>query len=287
MIENKNYWEEVIQSLKNQDDYKDLIKSCYYDDPIEEALNRFENSKEWIELKNVHAKYGVKLGKVLDFGAGRGIASLALAKMGYEVYAFDGNSGNNAGLNSIKQLIKKLNLKINLCKGNFDRLPFDDNFFDLVYSRQSLHHAPNITISCLEICRVLKKKSFFITVKDHVIDRIEDKKIFLKNHPLHKYTRDENAHLLSDYLNAFENSGFKILKTFKTYSSPLNYCPNNIESILLHYTKSKFLIRKDWFKIIIKKNNIISKFIKLILIFLINARNRTPGRPYSIILKKK
>ena len=114
MIENKNYWEEVIQSLKNQDDYKDLIKSCYYDDPIEEALNRFENSKEWIELKNVHAKYGVKLGKVLDFGAGRGIASLALAKMGYEVYAFDGNSGNNAGLNSIKQLIKKLNLKINL-----------------------------------------------------------------------------------------------------------------------------------------------------------------------------
>ena len=30
MIENKNYWEEVIQSLKNQDDYKDLIKSCYF-----------------------------------------------------------------------------------------------------------------------------------------------------------------------------------------------------------------------------------------------------------------
>ena len=35
----------------------------------------------------------------------------------------------------------------------------------------------------------------FFALKDHVIDNLEDKNIFLKNHPLHEFTGDENAFL--------------------------------------------------------------------------------------------
>ena len=46
----ENYWEKTINSLKRDKNYKDIIKSCYYDDPIEGAIKRFEDSKEWESL---------------------------------------------------------------------------------------------------------------------------------------------------------------------------------------------------------------------------------------------
>ena len=69
----------------------------------------------------------------------------------------------------------------------------------MVYARQSLHHSGDLTIACSEIRRVLKKGGMFFALKDHVIDNLEDKNIFLKNHPLHEFTGDENAFLLDDY----------------------------------------------------------------------------------------
>ena len=282
----ENYWEKTINSLKRDKNYKDIIKSCYYDDPIEGAIKRFEDSKEWESLTKELENKQITKGKVLDFGSGRGISSIALAKIKWEVYAVDENDGDNAGLNSLVKIKNDLNLRIILNKANFEKLPYQDNFFDLVYARQSLHHSKDLKASCVEIHRVLKKGGIFISLRDHVIDKNLDKEVFLKNHPLHKYTQDENAFLLSEYLDSFKYSGFKILKILKTYSSALNYDPNKIEDILSHYTKNKFLIGSKRFQVLINNKNYISKFIKSILIYFINLRDKTPGRPYSFILKK-
>ena len=72
----------------------------------------------------------------------------------------------------------------------------------------------------------------FFALKDHVIDNLEDKNIFLKNHPLHEFTGDENAFLLDDYKNAFKNNNFKVVKILKTYSSAINYDPNTLEKYI-------------------------------------------------------
>ena len=47
-----NNWEKTIQRLKLDKKYDDLLKSCYYDDPIDDAILRYEKVKSGLKLKN-------------------------------------------------------------------------------------------------------------------------------------------------------------------------------------------------------------------------------------------
>jgi len=282
-----NNWEKTISHLKKNKDYRELIESCYYDDPISKAVNRYQTSQEWLEIKRLLKKYKITSGsKILDYGAGRGVCSITFAAYNFDTYAIDSNDGIEAGLNSTKDFLKKKNLQISAIKSDFKKIPFEDNFFDLVFARQSLHHSENLSESCSEIYRVMKKGGKFFALKDHIIDKIEDKKIFLKNHPLHKFTKDENAYLLKEYIKAFKINNLKIIKIFKTYASPINYDPNTEEKILQHYTKDKIILKNNFFQNFLKKNDFINKILKKILISLIDLKNKTPGRIYSFILEK-
>ena len=82
-------WEEAVQWLRDQPEKSELVKFCYYDDPLETAAERFLQSEEWVELVNLLKSK--KSGQVLDIGAGRGISSYAFAKSGYEVTALEPN----------------------------------------------------------------------------------------------------------------------------------------------------------------------------------------------------
>ena len=172
-----NNWEKTIQRLKLDKKYDDLLKSCYYDDPIDDAILRYEKSQEWTEIKKLLNRYNIKSGKVLDYGAGRGICSVTFAENNYDVYSLDSNDGSEAGLNSLKG-VKEKGLKIEIINSDFQK--FHSMIIILIwfYARQSLLHSGDLTIACSEIRRVLKKGGMFFALKDHVIDNLEDKNIF-------------------------------------------------------------------------------------------------------------
>ena len=60
-----------------------------------------------------------------------------------------------------------------------------------------------------------------------------------------------------------------------------------IENILEHYTKNKFFLGTKVFQNILLNDGLVSNLLKSLIIFLINLRDKTPGRPYSFILEKK
>jgi len=78
-------WEEAVQWLRDQPEQSELVKHCYYDDPLETAAERFFQSEEWTEV--ISLLNSKSSGQVLDIGAGRGISSYAFAKSGYSVTA--------------------------------------------------------------------------------------------------------------------------------------------------------------------------------------------------------
>ena len=92
---------------------------------------RYEKSQEWTEIKKLLNRYNIKSGKVLDYGAGRGICSVTFAKNNYDVYSLDSNDGSEAGLNSLKGIKEKKKIKDRNYNSDFQKIPFDDNFFDL------------------------------------------------------------------------------------------------------------------------------------------------------------
>ena len=217
-------WEEAVQWLRDQPEKSELVKFCYYDDPIESAAERFLQSEEWVELISLlHSKQ--KSGKVLDIGAGRGISSYAFAKSGYEVTALEPNPSLLVGAESIRQLSKSTDVKIEVVQDWGETLPFADNTFDIVYGRAVLHHAHDLNKLCQEAPRVLKPNGYFIATREHVISKKEDLQNFLDSHLLHHLYGGENAYLLAEYLIAIKLSGLKITKTFTPYQSVINYFP--------------------------------------------------------------
>jgi len=83
--------------------------------------------------------------KILDFGCGKGYLASAFAELGYDVYGVD-----------IRE--SELIDKDHFAKMELDNyvFPFEDNYFDFIYSTSVLEHTQN-TQECLEeIYRVLK-----------------------------------------------------------------------------------------------------------------------------------
>jgi SAM-dependent methyltransferase len=216
-------WEEAVQWLRQQPDQQELVRACYFDDPLLEACERFAESSEWVATTQY---LPMTKGQALDMGAGRGISSYALAKEGWQVTALEPDTSALVGAEAIKQIAKQTQLPIKVVVEWGEQLPFPDNSFDVVLARQVLHHARDLKQLCAEIGRVLKPNGVFIATREHVISQREDLQKFLDKHALHHLYGGENAFLLKDYMQAIQESGLQLKHVLGHWESEINFFPD-------------------------------------------------------------
>jgi 2-polyprenyl-3-methyl-5-hydroxy-6-metoxy-1,4-benzoquinol methylase len=274
-------WEEAVLWLKAQPDKKEVVRSCYYDDPITDVAKRFVASEEWAALLNILGTNPP--GKVLDLGAGRGISSYAFAQAGWEVTSLEPNPSDVVGAGSIKKLADESGLKIEVVGEYAETLSFVDEMFDVVYGRAVMHHAQDLSQFCREAARVLKPGGMFIATREHVLSKKEDLQVFLDGHLLHHLYGGENAYLLSDYLGAIQSGGLILRKVLAPYDSAINYGPQTTEEMykLLGLRLGKVVGNSlgCW---LVGNEFIRKSFRWYAAIFL-----RFPGRSYSFLAVKK
>lgn len=277
-------WEQAVQWLRDQPDQQDLVRACYFDDPLVEAAERFWKSEEW---KAVSALLPPIHGKALDLGAGRGISSYALAHDGWQVTALEPDPSTLAGAGAIRSLVKQSNLQITVAMEYSEKLPFADNNFNIVHCRQALHHARDLPKTCREIFRVLKPEGMMIATREHVISRHEDRQVFLKVHPLHKYYGGENAFLLNEYLSAIESTGLQIIKILAPFDSPINYFPMTKEQWFAYCTHTVAMkIGKPLTDYFFDSRRLLGRALFSRMVRRLNERDQTPGRLYSFLATK-
>ena len=92
-------WEDAVEWLRSQPDQQDLVLNAYYDDPLIHAARRYWESCEWEEVRKL---LGSTTGQALDVGAGRGIASYALAREGFAVTALEPDASPLVGAGAIR-----------------------------------------------------------------------------------------------------------------------------------------------------------------------------------------
>jgi SAM-dependent methyltransferase len=93
---------------------------------------------------------------VLDLGAGRGWAAKHFALRGCRVAAIDIVADDQVGLGRAWALMADSGVSFAPVIGDFERLPFSDCTFDVVFCAAALHHAPDLTRMLRDVIRVLK-----------------------------------------------------------------------------------------------------------------------------------
>lgn len=126
----------------------------FYDVVWTEYLPEFDASKKHLEI--FFKEEEVKDKRILDCGCGTGIFTNIFSSMGAKnVIGLDISPGS---LGTGRALKKKLGLKnIDFVEGDMLNLPYDDEYFDVVWAWGSAHHTENPMKAIDEIDRVLKQ----------------------------------------------------------------------------------------------------------------------------------
>lgn len=273
----KMTWEETITHIQNSPSFASLVRDTYISPDLPSNVERFWLSAEFKETLSLLEKYSItSQSKLLDIGAGNGVASIAFARTGYQVTALEPDPSSNIGNGAIKTLAAHYQLSnIEVIEAYGENIPFDDETFDIVYIRQAMHHAIDLTNFVKEATRVLKKGGIMLTLRDHVITSSKDKVKFLNRHPLHHYYGGENAFTLDAYQTAFKDAGLTILQQISPSASPINYDPwskTQLKQILSAkfgaWTAScRWLVEIAWWLSMIRKEHL-------------------PGKLYSFVVRK-
>src|ERR1700689_1894579 len=138
-------WEDAVVWLRSRPGQRQLVLDAFYDDPLIAAAERYHASGEWQAVSQLLQG---KTGKALDVGAGRGIASYALARDGFDVTALEPDPSSIVGAAAIRALAAEARLSINVVEEFSERLPFADGAFDVVFARAVLHHTSDLDLAC-------------------------------------------------------------------------------------------------------------------------------------------
>jgi 2-polyprenyl-3-methyl-5-hydroxy-6-metoxy-1,4-benzoquinol methylase len=274
-------WEDAVRWLRDQKNKRQLVLDAYFDDPLIDAAKRYWQSSEWQEIRKI---VGASSGKALDIGAGRGIASYALARDGFKVTALEPDLSNLVGVGAIKRLALESGLPIEVEQETSEKISSQkDNRFDLVFARAALHHMDDLYASCQECFRVLKPGGMFVAVREHVVTRKSDLKDFYSLHPLHGLYGGENAFMLEEYKAAIIRAGFRIERILKPLLSPINFSPYTLDTMCQKIVDqfSYFPGASGAVRILFKYDWALAFLMRILAIF-----DSRPGRLYSFVASK-
>jgi len=276
-------WEDAVRWLREESGREDVVVNSYLDDPLIGAAQRFADSEEWEAVRSLLPRPG----SVLDLGAGRGIASYAFARDGWDVTALDPDPSDLVGTGAVRRLSAESGVSLRIVQGTGETLPFADGEFHVVFCREVLHHAADLGRCCREAARVLRPGGWFLDTREPVINSRDELPAVLKKHQLHWFYGGESAHMAEEYASAITGSGLHLVKVLGQYDSVINYYPLDYES--LREECAKTLMKHAGYRLSALVTHRLFPWNRGIVSLLarrLSSRDTTPGRLHSFLARK-
>jgi SAM-dependent methyltransferase len=215
--------DEAIRVLRDDPRHAEVVRDAYLESDAQASAERFYRSAEFSEALKLlgDAAHG---SRVLDLGAGVGIASYAFIQAGSQrVYAIEPNLSREVGCGALKRLRGDLPIEIISAVG--EDIPLPRESVDIIYTRQVLHHTRNLPRVLSECARSLRSSGVFLACREHVVDNERQLQTFLNNHPIHQLAGGEHAYRLEEYLSAITASGLQLKRVIGPWDSVINAYP--------------------------------------------------------------
>jgi SAM-dependent methyltransferase len=128
-------------------------------------------------LRQARELASVRLGRgpwrVLEVGAGCCWAGLRLADEGHQVAAIDVNLDAEDGLRAAERVSASA-ATLHRAEAEMEAVPVEPASFDLVLAVDSLHHAPHLARTLVELRRVTRREGVLVVLDSPVYRRRED-----------------------------------------------------------------------------------------------------------------
>lgn len=271
-------WEAAVHQYRESAAASD-VAACYFDQPIQGAAARFARSEEFDHAQSLlNAAPGRR---VVDLGAGLGIASWAWATAGWTVAAIEPDPSAQVGAGSVRELCAPFGSRVEVHVTAAEALDLPVGWADAVYARQMLHHARDLDQVMREVSRVLRPGGLFLACRDHVVDRPGDLEKFLTSHPLHHLYGGEHAYALGRYLGAARDAGLVEVRRWGPEESMMNFFPGNAAELAL---RRQQVARSTWrpFGAALASRAWFQSFA----VRRADARHQQPGRLYSFLWRR-
>lgn len=230
--QHKYTWEEAIEILRRDPAHQELIYNSYLTTNLVENCRRFAEGEEFAATLKLLEKFAPGKKTILDMPGGNGIATYAFARAGFEVTTVEPNPSESVGRGAIQHTLRESSLHANVVDAYGEKLPFENDSFDIVYVRQGLHHAWDLPAMLREIARILRPGGVLLACREHVVDDYKRSlQRFLDSQPDHQLYGGENAFVLADYRQAMFASGMSISLELAPFDSPINMHPNTPDTL--------------------------------------------------------
>jgi SAM-dependent methyltransferase len=218
---------QAVRLLRGRPEFQQLLADAYLDEDPGLACRRFETSAEFRETSRLLgvAREDSPARRLLDLGAGNGIASYAFASTGLRVSAVEPDPSDEVGAAALRRACAGAGLDVEVHEAPAAQLPWASGTFDFVYARQVLHHAADLEQMIREAARVLRRGGRFLAVREPVVDDDAQLREFLRSHPLHSLHGKEHAYSLQRYLGAIRGAGLHLERVLGPWDSVVNYAP--------------------------------------------------------------
>jgi SAM-dependent methyltransferase len=256
-------WEQAVRWVRARPGQEATVRVNYFDLPVASAAERFHAGEEFAEIVRLLGDGAGR--RVLDYGAGNGVSSYALARAGWYVAALEPDPSDEVGAGAIRALARIPGVSIDVVDRAELPLPFPDEHFDAVFGRQVLHHVPDLDRAAAELARVVKRGGRVLITREHVVDNWWQKVRFLRNHGLNRLYHGENAYPLPRYVGALERAGLRVVQTWGPLESILNYYPG---------TEAE-------------RRAAVERATRRRTLRQVTMRDRTPGRAFSFLLERR